>query len=89
MAKEDAETLKGINLRELSNRLLKESKEESERLAKVWANAHPLAANMVEDLHRMRIAAKGLTVTQMELIAVPEQFNPNSQIEEHCSVLIR
>jgi hypothetical protein len=75
MAKEVAAEFEEVHQRELSNRLLKEMKDESERLHKVWANAHPLAANMREDLRFMGIEAKGLTITQMELTAATKQFS--------------
>ena len=74
-AKENSEMLKGINLSELNNRLLKEQKDKAEQLRVVWANANPLAANMRQEMERMGISAKGLTMAQMELAAATRQFS--------------
>src|SRR5208283_438419 len=50
-----------------------------------WANAHPLAANIIQDLHSMGIEAKGASVAKMELSAVTAQFT-RATIEEMMAV---
>jgi hypothetical protein len=65
--------IKGVNQRELSNRLLKETKDESERLYQAWSKLHPVAAQMRSDLHLLGIETQNLSAHQLDFIAVENQ----------------
>jgi hypothetical protein len=52
----------------------KQLEEHAKQLQIQWANAHPLAANIIQDLHSMGIEAKGASLAKMELSAVTAQF---------------
>jgi hypothetical protein len=52
----------------------KQLEEHAKQLRIEWANAHPLAANITEDLKSMGIEAKNTSVAKMELTAVTAQF---------------
>ena len=50
-----------------------------------WANAHPLAANIIQDLHSMGIEARSTSLAKLELSAVTAQFT-RATIEEMMAV---
>jgi hypothetical protein len=62
-------------------KIFKEMEEHAKRLKIEWANAHPLAANITEDLKSMGIEAKGASVAQMELTAVTASSGPTLSID--------
>ena len=54
--------------------ILRRLREETKRLKQEWENAHPLAANISQDLRSMGIDAQGASVGMMECAAAAHQY---------------
>jgi hypothetical protein len=66
IAKQNKEVFTEVHQRQLSNDIMGASKQRQEELMKTWAQAHPLAAQLRNDLMELGIAWKGLSIVEME-----------------------